>query len=347
MSVCTRCGHELDPTSVGRFCTNCGHPIGAPAEEPDWRTGTAERPAVAATGPDDTAVVPVTPAAPPSPHTAPLEPARFPLYADEVDGPAGPVDTGPPLPPPLPLPEELAPEPVEPTSHRRTPWWPWLVVAAVLVVVAVLGVRLLLGGGGDDAAPAAEETRQSGNGPGSKPTKEPTSEPTKEKKPDKAGSGKTGDVAPSARIEVPATAPPNQDVSGDTVTYEAGNMVDGRADTCWRMPGDGTGSTITFTLQQETEVEAVGMINGYAKTAGNLDWYAGNRRILAATWEFDDGTVIEQDLTETRDLQTLQVDPVTTKSVRLTLTEVSKPGSGPESRNYTAISQVRLVGTPQ
>jgi hypothetical protein len=341
MSVCTRCGQELDPSSVGRFCTNCGQPIGAPVEDPDWRTGTAERPAVAAEGS-------TPPAPPPSPHTAPLEPARYPLFADEVagpPGPAGPVDAGPPLPPPLPAPEEIAPEPVDPTSHRREAWWPWLVVAAVLVVVAVLGVRLLLSGGSDDAAPAAEESTQAQKGPDKKPTKEPSSEPTKDQKPDKPG--KPGDVAPSARIDVPATAPPNQDVNGDTVTYEAANMVDGKADTCWRMPGDGTGSTITFTLPRETEVTQVGMINGYAKTAGSLDWYAGNRRILKATWEFDDGTVIEQDLTETRDLQSLELDPVTTKTVRLTLTEVSKPGSGPEARNYTAISEVSLTGTAQ
>jgi hypothetical protein len=346
LSVCTRCGHELDPASVGRFCTNCGHPIGAPVEEADWRTGTAERPAVPA---DDTAQVPVTPAAPPSPHTAPLEPARFPLYADEVGDAAGPVDTGPPPPPtvpPLPLPEQIAPEPADPTSHRRAPWWPWLVAAVVLVVVAVLGYRLLLSTG-DGTSPTAEETTQSGKGPDKKPTKEPSGGPSKDKKPDKPKPGKSGDVAPSAKIDVPATAPPNQDLSGDTVTYEAANMVDGRADTCWRMPGDGTGSTITFTLPQETEVKTVGMINGYAKSAGNLDWYAGNRRVVKATWEFDDGTVIEQDLAETRDLQTLQLDPVTTTTVRLTLTEVSKPGSGPEARNYTAISQVSLVGTPQ
>jgi hypothetical protein len=295
--------------------------------------------------------VPVVPAAPPpSPHTAAVEPARFPLYADEVGGQPGPVDSGPPppvVPPPIPRPEELAPEPgrEESSSHRRAPWWPWLVAAVVLVVVAVLGYNLLLSPG-DGTRPAAEETTKSPKGPGNdKPTKESSDEPTK--KPAKPKPGKSGDVAPSADIAVPATAPPNQDVSGDTVTYKAGNMVDGKADTCWRMPGDGTGSTITFTLPQETEIKAVGMINGYAKTAGSLDWYTGNRRIIKATWEFDDGTVIEQDLTETRDLQTLQVDPVTTTSVRLTLTEVSKPGTGPEARNYTAISEVSLVGKPQ
>ncbi len=32
--------------------------------------------------------------------------------------------------------------------------------------------------------------------------------------------------------------------------------------------------------------------------------------------------------------------------VRLKLVDVSKPGSGPSARNYTAISEVSLVGSP-
>ena len=62
-------------------------------------------------------------------------------------------------------------------------------------------------------------------------------------------------------------------------------------------------------------------------------------------WEFDDGTTVSQDLDETRDLQTVEVD-VTTETVELTLVTVSAPGTGPARRDYTAISEVSFVGTP-
>jgi hypothetical protein len=71
-------------------------------------------------------------------------------------------------------------------------------------------------------------------------------------------------------------------------------MLDGRADTCWRMAGDGTGVELTFQLAGPTTMTRVGLINGYAKNAvvggRNLNWYVGNRRVLSAQWVFDDGT---------------------------------------------------------
>src|SRR4051794_39344442 len=81
MTDCANCGHRL---AIGRYCTNCGHPVGvdAPAPVPspavddfDWRTDTAER----------VAVPPVLDDAPPPAWTPPPA-ARFPLFADEVDG---------------------------------------------------------------------------------------------------------------------------------------------------------------------------------------------------------------------------------------------------------------------
>jgi hypothetical protein len=158
-------------------------------------------------------------------------------------------------------------------------------------------------------------------------------------------------VARFATVEVPATAPPNLDVDGNQVRYEGRNMLDGVPETCWRMPGDGTGAVITINLAEPTKISSVGLINGYAKTAtgaggGTLDWYAGNRRILAVEWTFDDGTVVQQELAETRDVQSVDVGSVTTSTITLRLLQVSKPGKGPAARNYTPISDVAIVGTP-
>ena len=110
------------------------------------------------------------------------------------------------------------------------------------------------------------------------------------------------------------------------------------------MPGDGTGTTLTFTLAHPATVTWVGLINGYAKTESGMDWYAGNRRVLEVEWTFDDGTQVKQDLRNTRDLQRISVRPERTGSVKLTLLNVSPPGKGPASRDMTAVSEVRIGG---
>jgi hypothetical protein len=355
MDTCARCGHALDG---GRFCTHCGTPLEAADdheptrqiprlavdEDPDdWRTGTAERPAVGrgTSRWDGRAGLPPTsppPASPPPPAPPAYAPTgdphdgpRFALFADEVD--PAPVDGTDELP---------VTEPRIAHDHRRArPWLPWVAGALVLVLVAVLGGWLLLG---DDSTPArapepAAATRDRTPSSGSDPT---------------SGSGKPGrssDVAASSVAHAPATAPPNQDLSGNLVRYEARNMLDGVPSTCWRMVGDGTGREIVLDLPGETRLTRVGLINGYAKVATDqrgrkLDWYAGNRRVLTVEWSFDDGTTVTQGLRETRRMQTLRIEPVTTSTVRLRLVSVSKPGAGRASRDYTPISDVTLRGSP-
>ncbi|WP_442940351.1 hypothetical protein [Nocardioides sp. B-3] len=94
----------------------------------------------------------------------------------------------------------------------------------------------------------------------------------------------------------------------------------------------------------------VGLINGYAKQvpsgASLVDWYPNNRRITAVEWTFDDGTVVRQDLAEKTKLQRLTIDPVTTSTVQLRLLSVTAPGAGLLGRDYTAISDVLIAGTP-
>ncbi len=315
MSVCTQCGHEL---GVGRFCVNCGRPIDAAsaADAPpvdDWRTGTAERPVVRAGS----------------------EP-RYPLYADE----AHVTTTG-------------SHRRVDHRPGRRPAWLPWLVTAVLLVVFAGAGVWLLVSGGDDNPATTATDDRSSeaSSTPTTEPaeptpseTERPSDEPTEEP------AGDPEEVARQATVTVPATAPPNQDVDGNQVRYEGRNMLDGVPETCWRMPGDGSGESLLLELAEPTTLTSVGLVNGYAKTARDgdtsLDWYAGNRRVLAVEWVFDDGTVVSQDFEESRSLQSIEIDPVTTQTVEVRLVTVSPPGEGNSARNYTAISEVSLLGSP-
>ena len=109
--------------------------------------------------------------------------------------------------------------------------------------------------------------------------------------------------------------------------------------------------TLTFTLRAATELHQVGLINGYAKSSTDdenrtFDWYLGNRRIQAVTWIFDDGSKVRQELTETRELQLVDVPDAVTGRVVLKLTAVSAPGEGNAARDFTAISEVSFLGTP-
>jgi hypothetical protein len=335
MSSCTSCGHQL---GVGRFCTNCGAPVdsstpdGTPVSSPvtdgDWRTDTAERRLAAAADPR------TPPAA-----VAPPPPPRYPLYADEVVGYTayGPLAATTTSPAPAPVEASDEPEPAEPEyepyyhyeydEERRSPVL-WILAAAMALVLVAAGWWFLVRDHADQTATDNGGTSQS---------------------PSPSEDGV--DVAGRASARAPETAPPNEDVNGDQVSYDASNMLDGVPETSWRAPGSAAGMTLTFTLADPTELHHVGMINGYAKTSTDgqgqtFDWYAGNRRVKVVVWEFDDGTKLRQQLKDTRDVQSIDVADVVTSKVLLHVVRVSKPGSGPAARNFTAISEISLVGDP-
>jgi hypothetical protein len=342
MSSCAACGHQL---GVGRFCTNCGAPVDAtrlPSSD-DWRTDTAERRLTEGSA---------DPRTPPA-AVAPPPPPRYPLFADEVEGytPYGPLITT--------TSESTAESTAEPTaepsaSHaadqnepeyepydyeydydydeeRRSPVL-WILAAALVLVLVAAGWWFLVRDHGSD--PTADDPGSSGS------AQEPGT-----------GSGADVDVAGRASAKAPTTAKPNEDVNGDQVSYDASNMLDGVPDTAWRAPGDATGMKLTFTLREPTELHQVGLVNGYAKTSTDskgrtFDWYLGNRRIQAVTWIFDDGSKVRQELTETRELQLVDVPDAVTGRVVLKLTAVSAPGEGNAARDFTAISEVSFLGTP-
>jgi hypothetical protein len=312
MKFCMQCGHEL---GASRTCSSCG------------------------------TTAPVEPL--PAPQLPPAG-VRYPLFADEVDSVSvntsgrvliAPIDqpvawTVPPPPPPFRAEEADATEvrlPAVPVvaTHRSGFGTVWLGLAALVLGVFVLGGWLLLHDGPSSQASA------DGRGPAGAAAS-------------KGATGEATDVAATATAKAPRTRAPGQDTAGHQTSYDASNMLDGDPKTAWEMPGDGSGKVLTFTLARQTHLSRVGLINGYAKTGeqghAKVDWYAGNRRVLQVEWLFDDGTTVAQDLDETTDLQTTDVD-VTTKTVRLHLVEVSRPGTGKAARNMTPVSEVSLTGT--
>lgn len=236
------------------------------------------------------------------------------------------------LPPVEPEPA-LAPAP--PPSDGIPRWLPWLLGWLLLAVVAAM-VGWAFGSGGDDERSPSSAT----TGPGS-PAPAGTGLPA-----DPAAPADPADVTTSATVVVPETAPPNRSVDGEAVSYDGGLMLDGDPSTAWRMSGDGTGAVLTFTLAEATRLSSVGLVNGYAKVDGDVDWYPRNRRISAVTWGFDDGSTLQQDLIDNPALQTIGLEGgVVTSTVTLTLTTVSAPGAE-GGRDFTPVSDVRLIGTP-
>jgi hypothetical protein len=348
MSSCTSCGHQL---GVGRFCTSCGaavdssnpegtpvgNPVGSPVTEADWRTDTAER---------RRGVGSTDPRTPPASVAPPLPP-RYPLFADEVPGytPYGPLTTVSPEPPApaVPMgdqPGEPVGQPVEPgyepygydydyDEERRSPVL-WILTAALVLVLVAAGWWFVVRDDGSAKAPDPGGSPSAGQG-----------------SPSSAVEGT--DVAGRAAARAPRTAPPHADVNGDEVSYDASNMLDGVPETAWRAAGDGTGLTLSFRLSDPTELHQVGLVNGYAKTSTDskgrtFDWYRGNRRLEEVVWTFDDGSKVRQKLEETRELQLVDVPAVVTSKVLLRILKVSAPGNGTASRDFTAISEVSLVG---
>lgn len=261
---------------------------------------------------------------------------RFPLYADEVT-PADPPQ---------------APGPEGPSPRRLTAYVPYLVAGLTLLLVLGVGALLLLRGDSDqrpaanDRAPA--EPAQPDDAPDTDlaaPTPPESADPVRPE-PSPEATPDPADLIRFAEPSVPATAPPKRDTAGNVVRYDARNMIDGVPETTWRTTGDATGQEISLTFPEPAVLTRVGLINGYAKTDGDFDWYQGNRRITSVTWTFDDGTDVTQKLAQDRSLQSIDIDPVTTTAVRIRLDTVTAPGSGKSARDNTAISDVLLFGIP-
>lgn len=218
--------------------------------------------------------------------------------------------------------------------------WIFWVLGAVLLVGLVLVLLRAFATDVDDTSATDPTTSESSTqaDDGSETSAEPGAEdgPT--------GVGKRIDLARAATFEVPGTAPPTTDFDGTLVAYEAVQMHDGDPSTTWRIAGDATAEVVTVTLVEPAVVYRVGLVNGYAKQVAGVDWYPNNRRILAVTWGFEDGTTVEQTFSENPTMQLLKVPPVQTSTVTITITSVTPPGSGNLGRDYTAISEVAITG---
>lgn len=151
-----------------------------------------------------------------------------------------------------------------------------------------------------------------------------------------------GQVAP-ANLAASCQAPDSNEADGVTpITFSPSNVLDGDLATAWRCAG-GAGAELTFDLGGDVRLTEVGLVGGYVKVdpTSGVDRFVQNRRVRTVEWVFADGTVITQELADSRELQTVPVD-VTTASVVLRITDTYAAG-GEAPRDFTPVAEVRLV----
>ncbi len=296
-----------------RFCTKCGQPV-----EPEQAFCTACGTTTGgAGGPRDIDVV---------------QPVRSGSATSTVThGPSAPQRAAPPATVP---------------SRRG----PVLLAAALLVATAAVGTYLVLrstdapqGTPGAVVVPSASGSTTPGSSAPSTPSPEPAPTPSA---PSGSPGGLPRNVAASALISVPGTAPNGVDAAGHVTSYAAENLVDDDPTTAWRVRGDATGGEIVFDLGFPARILAVGLVNGYAKVdpASGADRYTQERRVTRVSWLFPDGTVVPQSLADdTRILQAVRVpsDP-TVDRVVLRIDGTTEPGV--RAYDYTALSSVDIEG---
>ena len=154
----------------------------------------------------------------------------------------------------------------------------------------------------------------------------------------------TGKVTPLGGVtaKVGCTSKAGVDASGAKVSYAAGNLTDGAADTTWRCGGKAIGQKITLDLGEDVPIGEVGLIPGYAKTddTSKADRYAENNRITRVRWTIGDRRIVQEMSADPQDrsLRLLRVPRTSADQVELEILAVTK---GP--RNTTAISEIRVA----
>jgi len=152
-----------------------------------------------------------------------------------------------------------------------------------------------------------------------------------------------GGVEPSGATAT-CQSPDSSEANGTPIVFAPTNVLDRNPATAWRCPAPATGETLTVSLDAATHLTSVGMIGGYVKVdpLTRIDRFPQNHRVRQARWTFSDGTTVTQDLADSRQMQSIDVD-VTTTSVTIEILSTYPP-SGPDPKDNVVVAAVQLIG---
>jgi serine/threonine-protein kinase len=245
-----------------------------------------------------------------------------------------------------------------PARSRRGLWLATLVggIVLALLLAALLGSRLLTP---RQSGPAPTTAAQAAAAPtaASQPNETPdASQPTSAPAPTEPAGAIAGPATTAAepeglipaRVSASGNSAPGIDGQGNPVTYEPTRAVDGRADTAWRVDGDGAGQWIELDFGAEVQVQKIGIIPGYDKIDpfDGSDRFAQNRVVKRVRLEFAGGASAEASFAQDRQMQFVTLPAaVRTRTLRVVILETYPPPPQESGgRDFTPISEIKVEG---
>jgi hypothetical protein len=147
----------------------------------------------------------------------------------------------------------------------------------------------------------------------------------------------------SEAIPLSATDSSHLPEDGDG-TYLGENMWDGLLDTMWceGVEGDGSGEWFEVDFGSAQRVSALRFVNG---NAYSLIWWMKSNRMTELTLGFSDGTSQVVSVRNSAREQTVDISPVTTSSVRVTLSAVRQGNMAVDNADYdcACVSEIGFV----
>jgi hypothetical protein len=139
-------------------------------------------------------------------------------------------------------------------------------------------------------------------------------------------------------------APNSEEADGTPIVFAPGNVLDNNPATAWRCAASDANKSLTFTFDGPTHLTSVGLIGGYVKVdpLTGVDRFPQNHRVRQVRWTFDDGTTVTQDLADSRDMQSIDVDVTTSRATLQILSTYPPGGEGP--RDMVPVAEVQFVG---
>lgn len=147
------------------------------------------------------------------------------------------------------------------------------------------------------------------------------------------------------RVSATCVGSPGEEADGTPVYYDPSNVVDGSRLTAWRCAtADVLAGSLTIDFGRPVRLTQISLLPGYDKIdpVSGFDRFFQNHRVRGAEWRFSDGSGVTWSYTDTRTLQTISVDVVTTS---ITLRVLSSwPPIGENPRDFIAVSEIELRG---
>lgn len=143
-------------------------------------------------------------------------------------------------------------------------------------------------------------------------------------------------------IEASTFSVPSTDGAGAAVTFGPDHAVDLDPATAWRVDGDGRGAWLLLDFGGPHHITRVGVVPGWPHVdpVSGTDRFQQNRRPALVGYLFDDGTALQQELTDEPRAQVVDVDV----AAQRLLVVVLEPAGGQTPRDALAVAEVLVVG---